>query len=52
MMTTHSQTLLNSAVVVKFYLGDAKNLTTFFWKLTFLTTPFRTGTHVSHKFPS
>jgi hypothetical protein len=47
----------SSAVVVKFYLGDAKNLTTFFGKLRFLTTVFpflrrdKTGTHISHKCP-
>jgi hypothetical protein len=44
--------LCSSDVVVKFYLGDAKNLTTFFWQAEILTTFFRTGTHISHKFPS
>jgi hypothetical protein len=41
-----------SAVVVKFYLGDAKNLTTFFWQAEIFDDLFRTGTHISHKFPS
>jgi hypothetical protein len=36
----------------KILSGDAKNFTTLFGKLRFLTTFFRTGTHITHKFPS